>query len=86
MYQPPLRGRAVLAGKKVLLIDPYQPTRDARSSVLRNHAIELDVAYSLQAARCLWRPRLYDWILLDVRGYLPGEALAFYDEIRDANS
>jgi len=83
MHQPPLRGRPVLSGKKVLLIDPYQPTRDARSSVLRSHDIELDAASSLQAARCLWRPQLYDWILLDVRRYLPGEALAFYEQIRD---
>jgi len=84
MYHPPLRGRPVLDGKKALLVDPYQPTRDVRSSVLRSHDIELDVADSLASARSLWRPRLYDWILLDVRGYLPDEALAFYDEIRDA--
>jgi response regulator RpfG family c-di-GMP phosphodiesterase len=83
MHQPPLRGRQALVGKKVLLVDPYQPTRDARAGVLRNHDIELDTAESLRAARCLWRPRLYDWVLLDVRGYLPGEALAFYEQIRD---
>jgi hypothetical protein len=83
MYQPPLRGRPVLEGKRVLLVDPYQPTRDARADVLRNHDIELDTASSLRAARCLWRPRFYDWVLLDVRGYLPGEALAFYEQIRD---
>jgi hypothetical protein len=83
MHQPPLRGRPVLAGKKVLLVDPYQPTRDARAGVLRNHDIELDTAESLQAARRLWRPRFYDWVLLDVRGYLPGEALGFYEQIRD---
>ena len=83
MYQPPLRGRPVLVGEKVLLVDSHQPTRDARSLVLRNHDIELDIAESLQVARSLWRPRLYDWILLDVRGYLPEEARAFYERIRD---
>jgi hypothetical protein len=83
MHQPPLRGRPVLEGKRVLLVDPYQPTRDARAGVLRNHDIESDTASSLQAARCLWRPRFYDWVLLDVRGYLPGEALVFYEQIRD---
>ena len=83
MHQPLLRGRPVLARKEVLLLDPYQPTRDARAGVLKNHEIELDSVESLQAARCLWRPRLYDWILLDVRRYLPGEAFAFYDQIRD---
>jgi hypothetical protein len=85
MYQVPLRGRPILVGKRVLLIDPHQPTRDVRLSVLRGHDIELDVADSLQMARCLWRPRLYDWILLDARGYLPGEARAFYEQIRDAS-
>lgn len=85
MHQPPLRGRPVLAGKKVLLVDPYQPTRDARAGVLQDHDIELDTAESLHAARCLWRPKLYDWVLLDVRRYLPGEALAFYEQIRDIN-
>lgn len=83
MYQPPVRGRPVLAGKKVLLIDPYRPTRDVRASVLQSHDIELDTAESLQAARGLWRPRFYNWIMLDVKRCLPGEALAFYDEIRD---
>jgi response regulator RpfG family c-di-GMP phosphodiesterase len=83
MHQAPLRGRPVLAGKKVLLVDPYQPTRDARAGVLRNHDIELDIAESLHAARRLWRPRFYDWVLLDVRAYLPGEALGFYEQIRD---
>jgi hypothetical protein len=85
MYQPPLRGRPVLVGKKVLLMDPYEPTRDARSSVLHNYEVELDVADSLQVARCLWRPRLYDWVLLDVRRCLPEDALAFYEQIRDAS-
>lgn len=59
------------------------PTHARRAGVLRNHDIELDTAESLHAARCLWQPGLYDWVLLDVRGYLPGEALAFYEQIRD---
>lgn len=83
MHQPSLRGRPVLAATKVLLVDPYQPTRDARARVLRNHDIELDIAESLRAARRLWRPRFYDWVLLDVRGYFPGEARGFYEQIRD---
>ena len=37
-HPPPLRGCPVLAGKKVLLIDRNQSTRDARASVLRDHA------------------------------------------------
>jgi hypothetical protein len=86
MYQaPPFRGRSVFDGKKVLLIDPHQRARDVRASVLRSRGIEVDATDSLQAARDLWRPKLYDLILLDARGHLPGEAFDFYLEVRHAN-
>ena len=86
MYRPPpLRGQPVLANKKVLLIDRSQPTREARASVLRAHGIEVHEADSLQAARFLWQPNVYDLILLDVRRHLPGEALEFYEQIRTAS-
>ena len=71
--------------KKVLLIDRNQPTRDVRASVLRSHGIEVHTADSLQAARFLWQPNLYQFILLDVRRHLPGEALEFYEQIRTAS-
>jgi hypothetical protein len=82
---PPLRGPAPLAGKKVLLIDRSQPTRDVRATVLRSHGIEVHTADSLQAARFLWQRDVYDLILLDVRKHLPGEALEFYEQIRGAS-
>ena len=82
---PPCRGRSLLDGKKVLLIDEKQTTRDTRANVLRGHGVEVDTADSLQRARVLWRPRRYDLILLDVRGHLPGEALEFYEQIRDVS-
>ena len=86
MYQPPpLRGRPLLENKKVLLIDTSQPTCELRARVLRSHGVLVDAADSLQAAGCLWRPNLYDLILLDVRRYLPAETLAFYEHIRDAS-
>jgi hypothetical protein len=85
MYQPPLRGRPIFAGKRVLLIDPYQPTRHVRVGLLQRQDIEVDVTESLSVARCMWRPNLYDWVLLDVRRYLPGELLAFYEQIRDVS-
>lgn len=86
MYQPPpLRGRSVFDGKKVLLIDPNQTTRDVLASVLRTRGIEVHAADSLQTARSLWRPNVYSWIFLKLRRQLPGEALAFYEQIRDKN-
>ena len=84
MYQPPpLRGLSFFDRKKVLLIDPNQPTCSVRVSVLQSRGVKVDVADSLQAARFLWRPKVYDLILLDVRRQFPGEALAFYEQIRD---
>jgi DNA-binding NtrC family response regulator len=86
MYQPPpLRSRSLFDDKKVLLIDPHQHARDVRASVLRSHGIGVDATDSLQAARSLWRPKFYDLILLDARGHLPGEALDFYLEVKQAN-
>ena len=84
-HPPPLRLRSPLDGKKVLLIDEKQTTRDTRANVLRSHGVEVDAADSLQRARVLWRPRRYDLILLDVRRQFPGEALQFYEQIRDAS-
>ncbi len=86
MYRPPpLSGQQVLEGKKVLLIDPNQPTRDVRIRVLQSHGVEVRVAEDLSAARFLWQPNVYDLILLDVRRHLPGEALEFYEQIITAS-
>lgn len=86
MYRPPpLRGQPVLEGKTVLLIDRNQPMREARAAVLRTHGIQVHEAESLQAARFLWQPNVYDLILLNVRRHSPGEALEFYEQIRSAS-
>ena len=52
---------------------------------MRAHGIEVHEADSLQAARFLWQPNVYDLILLDVRRHLPGEALEFYEQTRTAS-
>jgi len=57
MYRPPLRGRPALPGKKVLLIDRFQATREARAAVLRTHGVEVHEAEEISAARFLWQPR-----------------------------
>ncbi len=86
MYQPPpLRARSAFDDKKVLLIDPHQPTRNARASVFRSRGIVVDATDSLQAARTLWRTKPYDLILLDAGGHLPGDARDFYIEIKHAS-
>jgi CheY-like chemotaxis protein len=86
MYRPPtLRSRSLLDGKKVLLIDNNQPTRDVRVSVLRSHGIEVEPAADFSSARSLQLLHHYDWIFLDVRRHFPGDALQFYEQIKDAS-
>ena len=71
--------------KKVLLIDANQPTRDVRVSVLRSHGVKVETAADFSSARSLQRFHHYDWIFLDVRRHFPGEALQFYEQIKDAS-
>ena len=80
MYRPPL-GHPILADKKVLLIDRFQTTREARAAVLRTHGVEVHEAEEISAARFLWQPHVYDLVMLDVRRYFPAEALEFYGEV-----
>jgi response regulator RpfG family c-di-GMP phosphodiesterase len=81
MARLPRRDRPALAGKKVLLIDRFQATREARAAVLRTHAVEVHETEEISAARFLWQPNVYDLVMLDVRRYFPAEALEFYGEI-----
>src|ERR1700694_5930313 len=86
MYRPPpLRGRPVFADKKVLLIDRFQATREARAAVLRSRGVEVYEAEEISSARFLWQPHVYDLVMLAVRRYSPAEALEFYEQIRAAD-
>jgi PleD family two-component response regulator len=85
MYRPPLRRRSALADKKVLLIDRCQATREVRAAVLRSQGVEVQEAEEISRARFLWQPNVYDLIMLDVRRYSPGEALEFYEQMKDAS-
>src|SRR5260370_38731972 len=78
---PPLRGRPVLAGKKVLLIDRCQATSQVRASVPRSHGVEVHAAEEISAARFLWQPDIYDLVMLDVRRYSPSKTLELYEQI-----
>jgi DNA-binding NtrC family response regulator len=85
MYRPPLSGRPALADKRVLLVDRCQATREARAAVLRSNAVEVHEAEHLSTARFLWRPQVYDFVMLDIRRYSREEALEFYEQIRAAD-
>jgi DNA-binding NtrC family response regulator len=86
MYRPPpLRGRPVLADKKVLLIDRCQATREVRAAVLRSRGVEVHEAEEISKARFLWQPNVYDLVMLDVRRYSPEETREFYEQIKGAS-
>ena len=85
MYRPPRRSRQALADKRVLLIDRFQATREARAAVLRSHAVEVHEAEEISAARFLWHPQVYDLVMFDIRRYSREEALEFYEQIRAAD-
>jgi response regulator RpfG family c-di-GMP phosphodiesterase len=85
MYRPPLRSRQAFADKRVLLIDRFQATREARAAVLRSHAVEVHEAEEISAARFLWQPKVYDLVMFDIRRYSREEALEFYEQIRAAD-
>ena len=77
-------NRSKLHGKRILLIDRCQATREVRAAVLRTHGVEVREAEEISAARFLWQPHVYDLVMLDVRRYSPGEALEFYEQMKDA--
>ena len=82
LRQSPIRSD--LHGKRVLLVDRCEATREVRAAVLQSHGVEVHAADSLQAARFLWQPDFYSLILLDVKRHLPGETLEFYEQIKRA--
>ena len=85
MYRPPLRDHPAFAGKKVLLIDRCQATREVRAAVLRSRGVEVHEAEEISAARFLWQPQVYDFVMLDVRRYSSEETREFYEQIKGAS-
>jgi CheY-like chemotaxis protein len=82
---PLLSDRPMFAGRQVLLIDRHQPTRKVRARVMRSRGVEVHTVEDLADARVVWEPNFYDLVLLDVRRYLAGEALEFYERIKEAS-
>ncbi len=63
--------------ERVLLVDWFQATCDARARVLREHGIDVGTAESLEEARVFFQAGRYDLVLLDLHRYPPAEALVF---------
>jgi DNA-binding NtrC family response regulator len=81
----PSQIRSDLHGKRVLLIDRCQATREARAAVLRSHGVEVHEAEEISAARFLWQPHVYDLVMLDARRYSSEETREFYEQIKGAS-
>ena len=71
-----------LSQRRVLLIDRCQATREVRVNVLQSHGVEVHAVEDFSAAQVLWQPRMYDFVLLDVRRYPAEEALAWCEQIK----
>jgi len=84
MLQPSPK-RSNLRGKRILLIDRCQATREVRAAVLRSRTVEVHEAEELSAARFLWQPNVYDLVMLDVRRYSSEEMQEFYEQIKGAS-
>jgi hypothetical protein len=85
MHRLPLRDRTVLADKKVLLIDRFRATREARAAILRSRAVEVHEAEEISGARFLWQPNIYDLVMLDVHRYSSEETREFCEQITTAD-
>jgi response regulator RpfG family c-di-GMP phosphodiesterase len=72
-----------LSCRRVLLIDRCQATLEARVRVLQSHGVEVHPVEDFSQARVLWQPRMYDFVLLDVRKCPAEEALKWCEEIKD---
>ncbi len=85
----PAPGGAVLPeaeAQRVLLVGSACGRQDLRARILRDHGIEVDVVKDVGEARRLWRPGVYDLVLIDVPKHWPGEVHQWREEIREAGT
>jgi len=76
MAQPP-PTLLPYGSERVLLVDGFQPTRDARAKVLRAHGIDMRTAETLDEARVFFQAGRYDLVLLDLHHFPAAEVLVF---------
>jgi CheY-like chemotaxis protein len=69
-------------GQRILLVGGDQFRQSLRASILRAHALQVDVARILADSRPLWQRHTYDWVFLDVHSRLPGEVMDFCEQLR----
>jgi response regulator RpfG family c-di-GMP phosphodiesterase len=83
LRQSPNRRLKDLSNRRILLIDRCQATREVRATVFQSHGVEVHAVEDFYGARFLWQPLMYDFVLLDVRRYPPGETLEWCEQVKD---
>jgi CheY-like chemotaxis protein len=56
------------AAKRILLLDCQRQRRELRAEALVNRGVLVDRAAETVVARTLWKPGIYDLVLVDLRG------------------
>ncbi len=69
--------------KRVLLVDASTQKRDVRADAMRKLGMDVDCAADITEARCWWRPKLYDLVLINQEKGR-GHRDKFCDDIRSA--
>ena len=72
--------------ERVLLVDWFPATCDARARILREHGIDVGTADTLDEARVFFTLGRYDLVLLDLHRYSPAEALVFCRVIKSIDT
>ncbi len=69
--------------KRVLLVDASTQKRDVRAEAMRRLGMDVDCAADILEARCWWRPKLYDLVLINQEKGR-GHRDKFCEDIRNA--
>jgi two-component system OmpR family response regulator len=67
--------------QKILLLDDDPMLQKLRSTILQRNGFYVDTAAAIAEARALWRPNIYDLVLVDVKSDVRS-ALDFCEEIK----
>ena len=71
-------------GRRILLVGGSEFRQGLRSSVLRGHGLQVEMAAMLAEGPSLLKSRTFDWVLLDAHSELPGAVMDFCERVARA--
>ena len=71
-------------GQRIPLVGGSEFRQGLRSSVLRGHGLQVDMAATLAGGPSLLQSRTFDWVLLDTHSELPGRVIDFCERVAHA--